>query len=518
VVSLAASIWVTPRYPSSAFFLMPTRAWELGVGALVAQHGRSTILGRGLLPGWLREILGAVGLMALLYSITCYDSATQFPGIAATLPVFGAAVLIATQSSIVNRYILSNKVLVFIGLVSYSWYLWHWPLMSFARIVACRPITLTTSLTLAAVSFFVSILSWRFVEQPFRTTSRSDSKTLWRYGATTAAMLAIGTGLVAGRGWPGRLPDNFVAIEQSGTMRSNPCLAGYGQSAPNLVSDCVATASGMGVALIGDSHAGALGPALRALAASHGIGYTELTKSSCPALVGVTRFMPGHPQHSWECAAFNRDILARLRDDSSIKVVFIAGYWSAPFADEAAGQRFVAADHPSASVTPDQSREFLRQGMLATVEYLSAAGKKVVLIKDVPLFNFDPVRAIAAERIPMRNRVGAALDVLPVGDGLSASESELANMDELANAYIDTIAKQYPQISVINPATTLCANGRCNYSGAGKLYYIDFQHLSEAGASVVLGQTVIGHLLTNSSVPLKVSSATSALLRQSTAR
>jgi len=504
-VSLAASIWMTPRYPTHAFFLLPARAWELGVGALLAQLGRSASMDRFVLPNRLREILAAGGLLALVYAITCYDAATRFPGIAAAVPVFGTAMLIATQGSIVNRWILGNKVLVFIGLVSYSWYLWHWPMMSFARIVAYHPITLTTSLLLAAVSFLVAILSWRFVEQPFRATPHSDSKTLWRYGAAASAMLAISTGLVAGRGWEGRLPENFVAIERSGAMNPNPCLAGYGQSAPNLGSACIAAAAGMTVALIGDSHAGALGPGLRALATRHGVGYTELTKSSCPALAGVTRLMPAHPQHARECAAFNHDVLSRLRDDASIKVVFIAGYWSAPFADEAAGQRFVPADRPSVSVTPDQSRRYLQQGLAATVEYLSAAGKKVVVLKDVPIFNFDPVRAVAVERIPMRKWVGAALDVLPVGDHLSAAENEVTNKSDLASRYIDAIARQYPQITVIDPAITLCAGSRCNYNGKGSLYYIDSQHLSEAGASVVLEQAVTVQLLTNPRIAAKVS-------------
>lgn len=503
VISLAASVWMTPRNPSNAFFLLPTRAWELGVGALLAQNSSRVTIDR-YVPHWLRETLAAVGLLGVVYSVSCYTNATRFPGIAATVPVFGTAILIATQNSMVNRHILSNKVLVFIGLVSYSWYLWHWPMMSFARIVTPHPITLTTALTLAAASFLVAILSWSLVEQPFRTTRHSDSKTLWRYGAATIAVLAVGTLLMAGNGWQGRLPGNFVAIESSGALHPNPCLADYGKAVPALGSHCHSTVPNRtSVALIGDSHAGALGPGVRALAARNGLGYTELTKGSCPALYGVTRLMPTHPQHAQECASFNRDIAARLRDDASIKVVFITGYWSAPFLDEAGGQRFVPADRPSVSVTPEQSRQYLRQGLEATVRYLTTAGKKVVLLKDVPIFTFDPMRAVATETIPVRRMLGALLGIPPAGSGQFVSASELRNNGELANLYIDAIAKQYPQITVIDPASTLCDHGRCKYAGAGNLYYIDSQHLSEAGARVVLGEASIRELLTNEKIAAK---------------
>jgi peptidoglycan/LPS O-acetylase OafA/YrhL len=490
-LSLLASVWVTARYPASAFFLLPTRAWELAVGALLAHHDSRAALRRFVLPRWAKETLGGLGLLGLAAAIVGFDHNTAFPGIAAAVPVFATAMLIAAQGSAVNRFILGNKALVFVGLVSYSWYLWHWPLLSFARLVADHPISLATALTLVALSFLLAIASWRFVEQPFRTTSASDSTSLWRYGAATALMLTIGAVLVAGRGWEKRLPDEFIAIERSGAIRFDPCLAAYGQAAPNLERGCVAAAGGNTVALIGDSHAAALSAGLRTLATRHGLGYTQLTKASCPALSGVTRLMLNHPQHERECAAFNQAALARLRDDPNIKVVFFAGYWSAPFADEHAGQRFVPDHWSGADVTPEQSRHYLRQGMAATVEFLSAAGKTVVLLKDVPMFNFDPVRAVATESIPMRKRLAAALDVLPAGDGRTAADTQLTNRNDPSHGYIDAIGKQYPHVVIIDPAAALCAHGRCSYSGASDLYYVDFQHLSEAGALAMLNQAAV---------------------------
>nr|WP_315401245.1 acyltransferase family protein [uncultured Duganella sp.] len=494
-LSLLASAWLTARNPTAAFFLLPTRAWELGVGALLAHYGARG-LPPALLRGPAREALGGVGLLALLYAIVAFDHNTPFPGVAAAVPVFGTAMLIGAAGSAVNRVVLSNKALVFIGLVSYSWYLWHWPLLSFARLAADRPLPPATALTLAALAFVLAVLSWRFVERPFRAPGASDGATLRRYGAATALMLAVGVALVAGRGWQQRLPEQFASLERSGQVVPDPCLAPYGVSAPALGPACAGGAGG--VALIGDSHAAALAPGLRALAAEHGLGYMQLTKASCPHLDGVTRRMPNHPGHDRECAAYNQAALARLRADPALTVVFVAGYWSAPFDDEDAGQRYVPAARPDAGVSPQASRRYLDEGLAATVRALAQAGKTVVLVKDVPRFPFDPVRAVAAEAIPWRKRLAAALGARPAG---GAGQVRAADRRDPADATIDALAARAPRVAVLDPATALCADGPCRYSGHGHLYYVDAQHLSAAGARVALDQPGVAGLLAGGAAP-----------------
>jgi len=494
-LSLMASVWMTSRNPSTAFFLLPARAWELGIGALLAHYDGRAALARRAPPAWVKQALGAGGLVAVLAAVTLYDHTTAFPGIAAALPVLGAAMLIAANDSLVNRVILGSKALVFVGLVSYSWYLWHWPMLSFARLVADRPLGVGTALTLVALAFLLAIASWRFVERPFRTSTTGDAGTLWRYGAATAAMLAVGAGLAAGRGWPQRLPDDFVAIERSAPMPGDVCLVGYGQTALNLSPACVAGAGHGSLALLGDSHAAAIAGGLRALASRHGIGFNQLTKASCPALQGVSRRMLNQPPHARECASFNQAALARVRDDPAIKTVVLAGYWSAPFDQEAAGQRFVLDTQPDAEVTPGQSREYLRQGLAATVGMMTAAGKTVVLVKDVPMFGFDPVRAVAAALIPARKAMATVLGMPPSGDGQTAADSLVINKGDVASAYIDDIGRRYPAVMLVDPAATLCAAGRCSYSGRADLYYLDSQHLTAVGGRVMLNQPAIVALL-----------------------
>ena len=212
-------------------------------------------------------------------------------------------------------------------------------------------------------------------------------------------------------------------------------------------------------------------------------------------LQGVSRRMPSQPPHARECASFNQAALARVRDDPAIKTVVLAGYWSAPFDQEAAGQRFVLDAQPDAEVTPGQSREYLRRGLAATVGMMSAAGKTVVLVKDVPMFGFDPVRAVAAALIPARKAMATALGMPPSGDGQTAADSLVINKGDVASAYIDDIGRRYPATTLVDPAATLCAAGRCSYSGRADLYYLDSQHLTAVGGRVMLNQPAIAALL-----------------------
>ncbi len=494
VASLLASVIMTASAPSSAFFLLPSRAWEMSVGALLAYYHADAARRNVALSNRTQQLLAAAGLLGLAYAIISFDHETRFPGIAAAVPVCATALLIASPASAINRLLLSNKALVFVGLVSYSWYLWHWPLLSFTRVVADHAISLSMALTLVSISFALAVLSWRFVEQPFRNAGPDIRRTLLRYGSATGAMLTFGLLLVVGRGWTQRLPSDFVTIERSGQVVYDPCLAPYGASRPNLSPACV-SAGERTIALIGDSHAAALAPALRTLSNSKGIGYTQLTKSSCPTLRGVTRFMLNYPAHDRECAAFNEASLRLIRDDPRIQVVFFAGYWSAPFDAEHLGQRFIRSDRPGTSVTPAESRALLRSGMEATVDYLTSAGKTVVLLHDVPMFNFDPVRAVAGAAIPLRKRLAALLDISPSGDGKSVTESGLVHSADPTRDYIDAIARHYAQVTVIDPAKTLCTHGRCNYSDGHNMYYVDSQHLSVTGAHFTLDRPMVVSLL-----------------------
>jgi peptidoglycan/LPS O-acetylase OafA/YrhL len=165
-VLLLSFLWGVRQVQSNAtaaFFLSPPRVWELLVGALLAVK---------ILPpiqqGLTVSLLGLLGLASIAYSVFGFTPATTFPGVNALFPVLGAALVIhsgAPAASPVGR-LLSTRPLVFIGLISYSLYLWHWPIIVFARHYFVRPMTALEMTATVAASFAMAVLSWHLVEHP----------------------------------------------------------------------------------------------------------------------------------------------------------------------------------------------------------------------------------------------------------------------------------------------------------------------------------------------------------------
>jgi len=190
LLSLALSAHLTGSQPSAAFFLLPGRAWELGVGVLVAlwQAQRHR-------PGPLRDAADPISLAALaaiLGAIVLFHDTTRFPGLAALLPVLGTAALIVTATSRVNRWLLAAAPMRFVGLISYSWYLWHWPPLILAGHALGREPAPVEYAVLVLVSFAVACLSWRYIERPFRRrTAIANVELLKRYGMALLASLSM---------------------------------------------------------------------------------------------------------------------------------------------------------------------------------------------------------------------------------------------------------------------------------------------------------------------------------------
>jgi peptidoglycan/LPS O-acetylase OafA/YrhL len=211
VVSLASLVLaevVVHRSPSTAFYLLPTRGWELLAGSLAAVYlSRRAALGR--LSG---EISGGVGLLAIFYSILFFDEATPFPSVWALVPVLGTVgILIGASGQTLVGRILSFRPAVFVGLISYSAYLWHQPLFAFARITTSeRNPTDQVMIGLAVLSLILAWGTWRFIEQPFRQKNLFDARQVFIYSsfgaATLAGMAAI---FIFTQGFAQRFPENM---------------------------------------------------------------------------------------------------------------------------------------------------------------------------------------------------------------------------------------------------------------------------------------------------------------------
>ncbi|HEY4388365.1 MAG TPA: acyltransferase family protein, partial [Ktedonobacteraceae bacterium] len=321
IASFCICIYQTHSHPAGAFYLLPARAWELAAGVLLALYENDR---QAQSPSrWLQQLMSIAGIASILTGLFSFDDHTAFPGYAALMPVAGAVLLIRSPSSWINRRLLSLAPVVFLGSISYSLYLWHWPLLSFVHIVSDRPITPLMGCSISAISFLCAVLSYYFVEQPNRASQMPARPLLMRYALVCGLCIVPGLIFYIFSGLPQRVPQ-LSKIELSTDLGQIQCMA---DTSPILSKACHDVADQHpAIALIGDSHANALYPALLDIAHKSGFKLYEMAKASCPPLLGMARRIDTIA-HAQECISYNAQVFSILKDDPSVKVVIMTGYW-----------------------------------------------------------------------------------------------------------------------------------------------------------------------------------------------
>jgi peptidoglycan/LPS O-acetylase OafA/YrhL len=484
IASLLLSIRMEFTHPEFNFYLPFTRAWELGAGALLAFYeARRPAVWRRC--QWHQDFLSWLGLALILGSVILYTPAVRFPGYEAIPPVLGAVLILATRNGGANR-LLSLPPFVAIGLISYSLYLWHWPLLSFAAIISPVPITIINRLCLMILAFFAATLSFFLIEQPFRTRAAPHvGRILAAYAMGIACFALLGGALDVTGGLPQRAP-TLARIERSIDLdRGHACFT-MSEDKPNRKPECFPPESAVPVmALLGDSHAEALDAALRVYANFHGYHLLVLAMPSCPPLQGVTRYSDDAPQFASECAVFNRQALATVAARPDVKLVLLAGDWPMVVKD-----RFLPVDYRAdpSTTTGEQHVTFLLQGLGAEVGALQSAGKQVILVDDIPSLPFDPLNHYRYEELPVRRLL---VDLLghPIRNtsATSVSRSEAINTAaEKARVGILSLAKSDPGLRVIDTKSIFCNQTQCSIFDGHDLYYSDNNHVSPFGADKIV--------------------------------
>ena len=329
VVSLLLSVTLTPTQPEQSFYLAHTRAWELGLGALLAL---------GAFPRAHRHVTrnaaALLGAALIVVAVTSYSGSVPFPGIAAAAPCVGAALIIWAGTggpNVVGR-LLQTKPFVAVGLVSYSLYLWHWPLLVFARYWTVRELTRLEAVAALAVAAIAASLSWRYVERPFRGKSGLlDRRTLFAVAAAVMAVTATAGAVVASRsGFPGRMDPVTTALA-AGADDRRPRDWTCGNRSIGAVRKhrlCrIGAASDLAPSFLvwGDSQARSLADAIGDVAAREGRAGLLATRNGCAPLVGVAR---QHDSKTRGCPEFAAEVLKLVEGDASIRDVILVARWA----------------------------------------------------------------------------------------------------------------------------------------------------------------------------------------------
>ena len=492
LASLAFSVLSTAKAPTAAFYLLPTRAWELGAGALLAiwqaQGGRC-------LSDVTAQAISIVGLAMIATSLVVFDEHTPFPGAAALLPVLGTVALIASEGSGLNVTFLGHRIPVGIGRISYSWYLWHWPLMTFTRICSFGPPSLSVLLLMALISLLLAVVSWRFVEQPFRKPASPDGLAIFRYTLAAATLILVPVGLWQTNGLPQRFPSQVAQIENAAIdwQKHQPCIAPYEAVAPNSSSECISVGPTQpAIAIIGDSHAGALGWGVRELAKQQGWGFEVLAMAACRPLRSVTVWRSDHPNFAKDCSSFMDAAFARVNHDTSVHTVILAGFWAPPLLLDPKEEKYYDLRRPDGG---EPGASLLDKGLSQAVGELTAAGKQVFVAEDVPVWIFDPVRIAVVQEMSYRNTIQSTLEPgLISKNGIGAVAFHSPPIDRLVLDTATNAGARYLKL-----ASMFCTKGICHYQDGRDLLYADGSHLSPQGAIRALSPWV-GLLFNQSTV------------------
>lgn len=341
--SFALNVMLTSSHPTAAFYSPVTRIWELLVGCTLAlageaQHAPEIMAARYLADQrvfrvWvsetrLRNIASVTGITLVVLAMFVINENSAFPGYWVLLPCLGTVLLIvAGESTWVNRVVLSNRAAVWVGLLSYPLYLFHWPALAFMRIVVPDASHLVKLLVLSPVPL-LAYLAYRFVERPIRR--RSGTKITGGLIGAQIAFVVIGVSIVHLHGIPTRFdeprrslmafgpPDSvMMSLERKGT-----CLLRQDQTANEFAADCYSrsgTAEMPSVLLWGDSYAAALAPGMREVMPP-GTAFQQLTGAGCAPILGAM-FRRSH------CVAINRFVLDYVRQYPP-HTVFLGAQWN----------------------------------------------------------------------------------------------------------------------------------------------------------------------------------------------
>jgi len=480
-LSFALAILGVAREPSASFFLAPTRGWELGLGALLALGIGPTLTAR-----WLRELVAFAGLAAILVAAMVYDASTPFPGAAALLPCLGAAALISAGAqgrSLASR-LLSFKPIAFVGLISYSLYLWHWPILAYLR-VYLDDRALPPALAAAAVvaAFAAAVLSWAYVERPFR---RRPPRGFGRAaifalsGTGTSAAVVIAAGIWLSDGLPLRFPAD-VMLAYAGTDDASPdrerCFDVWPESGLCRIGAATESEGPADFLLWGDSHAVTM---LSGVAdAARRTGRTGLFAGyqACPPVLGVRRVDQG-PRH--DCSGFNAAVLAELRGRRDVPLVILAARWAltaeghrAPNEDGKPALLAWAGRPDPGPYHPERNFAIFKQAIAETVAAIRSTGRRVIILGNVPEIGWD---------VP--SQLGNHLlwgHALPNAPTLASASRRQSRADSVLAGLADP-----PDVHFLSLAGLLC-DPACRTSLEGRPLYLDDDHLSSYGSVRIIG-------------------------------
>lgn len=469
------NIYLVQKNPSAAFYLSIPRFWELLIGAFLAYLS----INKRSIPFLHPEVSSVLGCALIFSGVSLLNVTSAFPGWWALLPTLGTFFLIyAGSNAFLNKYLFSNPIMVWFGLISYPLYLWHWPLLSYLRIVTGDTPDPLHTVVAVILAIFLAWLTYFFLERKVRPSKG------YRAAIYLLALAAIILMSISWMRSKGGLPDRPVnqQIDYLSTLGAYNQSRQSDQSCSTLnglsllkEEVCLSNSAAPKTLFVGDSHAMSL---------YSGVFTKKVTVDAMLIGAHACKFYPNlsyTPTYQYNfannCTAISQKVIDLAQTINSLQKIVLVNYYP-----------YVNGTAQSPSSYFDGGRELnqgeaflLGQGYL--IEKLLAAGKEVVFVIDVPELKRNPKDCV------MRSSFTA----------VKSCESTMAELDASRSIYMDAVGqlkKKYPQLQIFDPTAIFCFDAVCHYKEGNQLLYNDQNHLSLIGASKVLeemkSQKIIG--------------------------
>jgi peptidoglycan/LPS O-acetylase OafA/YrhL len=468
IISFFMNVWGTVYRPQSAFYILIPRAWELLIGALLAMKAVPVLKQRVS-----REITGLVGLGLIAWAVFVFTRDTIFPGFNAFLPCLGAWLIIyaGQNGPSIVRTILSLRPFVFIGVISYSLYLWHWPIIVFGKYFSAGALNARETVGAIILSLVMGFISFEFIESPFRGgDSPVKRRQIFSFGLTASALAATaGFMIYSHQGYPGRYNDSTKQLVLSNTDRKSDyqeVCSNWRRSFSSIddIQFCnIGSTLPKKIMFWGDSHVQQLYPLVRKIYDTGGLGQDGVVfaiAAGCPP----TEHMNGDGFH---CDSFTRFAMMRAEEED-IDTVFLGftTWWSThEWLCPSVEGRCVG------KISTLETRQRFLEELSRHIQMLRARGKRVIVSLPFPFFDKS------IPDLEIRNAVFRRFGLAGVAtEGtLPSFRDQLASVAERMGA--DTF----------DPRKSLCPDQKCITSVDGVSIYKDESHIAASQIGILEG-------------------------------
>ena len=468
LISLSLSIWAVSDYSVASFFLLPTRAWELGIGALLGIFSvRKTGICKNIIVGNIVSLLSLIIIFCVVYF---FDNKTPFPSYTALAPVMATAALIWANASgkTLANHTLSFKPIVWIGLISYSLYLWHWPINVLGSWIFYGEESIAYYIFILIAPFFLAYLSYRFIETPIRRNRELFSN------RRIILLSLLGSIFILAAGSVSNIFGNGYIVDRDGKIRAFYAKAvkpelnrekcgnlrhAHGEETKICQYIGNPKTKSMDYFIWGDSQAGAIMPAFLQFAETAAVNIEYSTAPGCQPVIDMKKISQSY------CPKFNNNVLKKI-SSSKYKAVILSG----SFVENINQGNIRDVNAPDIYSSAESIKEF-RMQFKKTVDAIHAAGSKVVIFTELPRPDLDPVK----------DHVRRSILGMPVRKSYINAEQHINRIKPIYNiidnAGID-LRLNYPD--------EFCSNqGPCKYLYQGDSLYKDSGHISNLGTQLL---------------------------------